>query len=567
MKVSFKLLTTLFEIGITPATSLEQRKSIRLVNILNILTGSTALLIAPLLQVITKYPIWAPGYIELSFYLASLWFNYRRQYLLGAIVMLTTQNMAAVYFGTLFGNGVPIEMLCLTLAIVSLFIFHGVVEKWFGVVIATAALLALNLNDRYHWVQPWVFNSANYQLIKLLADGIIYALSIVTIGAFIEQNERARANKNAFLRETNHELNRSLQSLLHVLGKYPVYGQMMGQKEVPLSVADLRNLHIAARKMQEISDQGMDLVKLEDGKQDELKPEPVDIKKWAVEIVEDFAEICERKMLNIHLKVDKVGSKVLVDRYKLSVVISNFLSNALRFSPMYSDVHWTIRYDGDTSCLIMEVIDKAMGMSPARRERLFNSPYETVSTVDTVGHGIGMMLAKKHINRLDGEVSVESEEGIGTVVTVMIPVSIVTAGQRERDHNDFSSALGQRAAEKSVLVIDDDEMSAAACLKVLQALGFSRIQVAKSGNLGLAMAYELRPDIIFLDMRLPDGKGGLIVKQLRTHPGLKKTLVIMISGDRSDVNRQECIQAGANDYLAKPFSQDQFVQVLSKLLQ
>jgi signal transduction histidine kinase/CheY-like chemotaxis protein len=554
----------LIETGITPGLSADTKRSIRLVNTLNIVAGASAFILSPLLTYITGKPIMWPGFAEAFALVVSLFLNYKKQYFLSALTMLATQNLAAVYFGILLGQGVPIQMLTISLAIASAFIFHDIRIRRVGLIVAFFSMLVINLNDFFHVIIPWSFTPAEQELIKWLADFIIFIITCITVLFFVQQNHdfrRANDNKTSFLRETNHEINKSLEAMVTTVEKYVI--QASDSESTIIKTDDLKVISMAARTMSDIVRNGLNLSKIEAGKYDNHETGLIETRVWLQEIIKAYASLSLRKGLEIKINIDKnVPLQFESDRNKLMTILTNILLNAIKFSHDNSIIALKVRHD--KSLMVFQITDFGKGMNPKRLAGIFDDGLYVSEKNELVqGYGVGMALTKRYVDFLDGKIRVESEEDKGTSFIVEIPVifpelSLMSAPEISQPSSSFI------LSDKCVLLIEDDHMMLAYEIHCFELLGCKNIITAFNAAEGSLKAKYHVPDLIVIDVQLPDKNGLDLLKELKSFSLLQDVPFIMISSENSDVLREMIVHAGASLFLHKPFSFSELKNKVSK---
>jgi two-component system, sensor histidine kinase len=553
MNLSLKGVKKLIELGIEPGIPSDTRRSIRLVNTLSLVTGTAALVLSPILTVTVHAPILVPGLIEAACFFLSLLLNYNKKYFAAALLMLATQNMAAVYFGMQFGEGLPIKMLSVSLGITAMFIFNDLKARGLGLLVAFISMVILNLNDYFHFVTPIDFSIGEHNVIKWLADAVIFALTCIVVMFFVQQNQRASDNKTSFLRETNHEINKSLEAIITSLEKYR--SEKNGDDMVSIRQKDLKAMKIAARTMADIVRNGLNLSKIEAGKYDIHESNLIETRSWLADVKNAYGALANRKGINIRMTIDaNVPQWFESDRNKLTVILSNILSNAIKFS--YADSWIAFHVSAHQSVLTFQITDFGKGMSKKKETGLFSSLYVSEKNELTEGYGVGMVLTKRYVEFLYGEISVSSTEGAGTAFTVEIPVSIRDITVLP-DHTltPFPPVFPTNLlSDKSILLIEDDVMTREFGIRSLQQLGCTHISTAANAEHGQQKAADIIPDLIILDIQLPDRNGVDLLRELKRNPDLFDVPVIAASSEHSDLLRYEVSKAGASLFLKKPYT-------------
>ena len=234
----------------------------------------------------------------------------------------------------------------------------------------------------------------------------------------------------------------------------------------------------------------------------------------------------------------------MADRRRVAQVLANLLANAARHSPPEAPIRITAARDGGH--VAVSVADRGRGIAPERLPHLFRTHG---GDADTAGHGLGLAVSKGLVEAHGGRIRAESDgPGKGAVITFTLPAA---SGAVERRRAADAPDAGERAgARPRVLVVDDDPNTLRLVRDALAAAGFAPAVTSGEGDLGQIVRRE-KPQLILLDLMLPGADG---IELLRTLPELADVPVIFISGYGRDETVARALEAGAADYLVKPFS-------------
>lgn len=549
-------LKGIVELGITPEVPSDIRRGIRLVNSLSLISGASALVFGPLLTFLTSQPVMAPGFLEAACFIFSLYLNHTKHYFLSALVMLLTQNLAAVYFGILLGQGISVKMLFISLAITAVFIFRDLRVRSTGLLVAFVSMALINFNDYVHLIKPWEFTSTQHEMIKWLADGVIFVITCIAVLFFVQQNQRASENKTSFLRETNHEINKSLEAMTATVDKYLL--QTGDAESVTIKMSDLQGIGMAARTMSDIVKAGLNLSKIEAGKYDHHELSLIETRILLKELIIAYAPLSMKKGIGIKVHVNDDVPKIFEsDKNKLITILSNILLNAIKFS--YNDSLVELDVQMQSSSMVFSITDFGKGINQKKLMNLFGDGLYVSEKNELIrGYGVGLALSKRYVDFLNGKLSVESEEGKGTCFTVEIPVMIYEVPMMV-DHDlhkkaDVAFHSSLLLAGKTILLIDDDRMTLEYGCQCFEMLGCKNVIMAQNAEDGIHKAQRMVPDLILIDVQLPDRNGLDVVKELRLSAALQDVLIITASSENSDILREKAAAAGASQFLQKPYT-------------
>jgi signal transduction histidine kinase/CheY-like chemotaxis protein len=250
------------------------------------------------------------------------------------------------------------------------------------------------------------------------------------------------------------------------------------------------------------------------------------------------------------------------DEVRLLQILNNLLSNAVKFTER-GGVTLTAGAAADDR-VVISVQDTGIGMSPEDLPQLFTEFYQADSshTRRYEGTGLGLAITKRLTEALGGSVSVQSEVGIGSTFTLTLPV-VAPGAQAARPAPARRDAVAPAAAEgqRTILVVDDDPETHLLMAEGLKPV-HARFLSATTGAAGLELARREHPDLILLDVRLPDRQGWEVLHDLKGDAATADIPVIVVSVvDRESLG----FSLGAADYLVKPVNWDLLFKVLTRL--
>jgi signal transduction histidine kinase/HPt (histidine-containing phosphotransfer) domain-containing protein/ActR/RegA family two-component response regulator len=372
--------------------------------------------------------------------------------------------------------------------------------------------------------------------------------------------ERLNLAKSGFLSRVSHELRTPLNAILG-------FGQLLERDLVEESELEtLDQMLGAGRHLLAIVDDLLDLSRMESGDL-RLSLEPVQVSDAISEAKSLISPAATTAAVGVRQRPVNVDLYVRADRQRLIQVLLNLASNAVKYNRRGGNVVISAgRTDGST--VRVEVSDTGSGISEEAITRLF-TPFERLDAASRgiEGTGLGLALARGLVESMGGTLELASEEGVGTTVSFELPLAsaaeIATPRPRRPDlavGNSEPAESGQRLrAAISVLYIEDNPSNVRLVEKIFGLSSDLGLHVAREGSSGVALARELRPDLVLLDLHLPDIPGEQVLAALRGDHELADTPVIIVSADASPVQAKRLLAAGANGYLTKPFDIDQLL--------
>ncbi|MBS1443639.1 MAG: substrate-binding domain-containing protein [Prevotella sp.] len=350
-----------------------------------------------------------------------------------------------------------------------------------------------------------------------------------------------------------------------------------------------------ALALQQLVSNILDFRKIQNGKM-ELKLYRFDIVKTLTMWVGDFQLTAERKQIRLHLDVDdlKGSHEMIADQEKISRIVFNLLSNALKYTPAGGEIFVSLKDEGAN--LRLDVKDTGKGISQDEADKIFERFFQAKGAAS--GTGIGLALVKSFVELHHGEASVESELGKGSDFIVVIPRE--QEGDSQVIHNDVdivdnsvnaSASAGKSVVDESVLQYIDDGDRSRGKVQQLVSENTNRPTVlviddntdirqyertllqdeyivleAADGKEGLAVALKEVPDLVICDVMMPVMDGLELTEQLKTNTATSHIPVIMLTAKNLEEHRAEGYEHGADSYITKPFHSKVLLARIENLL-
>lgn len=350
-----------------------------------------------------------------------------------------------------------------------------------------------------------------------------------------------------------------------------------------------------ALALQQLVSNILDFRKIQNGKM-ELKLYRFDIVKTLTMWVSDFQLTAERKQIRLHLDVDdlKGSHEMIADQEKISRIVFNLLSNALKYTPAGGEIFVSLKDEGAN--LRLDVKDTGKGISQDEADKIFERFFQAKGAAS--GTGIGLALVKSFVELHHGEARVESEPGKGSDFIVVIPRE--QEGDSQVIHNDVdivdnsvnvSASTGKNVVDESVLQYIDDGDRSHGKVQQLVSENTNRPTVlviddntdirqyertllqdeyivleAADGKEGLSVAIKEVPDLVICDVMMPVMDGLEFTEQLKTNTATSHIPVIMLTAKNLEEHRAEGYEHGADSYITKPFHSKVLLARIENLL-
>ncbi|MGF1933044.1 MAG: ATP-binding protein [Nostoc sp. ChiQUE02] len=319
----------------------------------------------------------------------------------------------------------------------------------------------------------------------------------------------------------------------------------------------------------------LDLSKIEARKL-ELQLVPFYLPAFLQSVVEICRIKAEQKGIEfIYQPPENPAMGVVADEKRLRQVLINLLGNAIKFTEKGSVTFKVEVLLGDITNLRFQIQDTGIGISPQQLEKIF-LPFEQVgdSKRQSEGTGLGLAISQRFVELMASQIQVESQLGVGSkfffnidcaIATDWVQANSVTSSGRIVGYSGVG-ATSVKENRKKILIVDDRWENRSVIVNLLEPLGFEVIE-ANNGQEGLEKITSDRPDAIICDLAMPVMDGWEMLKQLRQSETLRDAIVIVSSASVFEIDRQKSLDAGGNDFLAKPVQADELYAALAKQLQ
>jgi PAS domain S-box-containing protein len=366
----------------------------------------------------------------------------------------------------------------------------------------------------------------------------------------------ADRRKDQFLAMLAHELRNPLGAISNAV-------HVLDQPQVS-DATRLRAVEVLRRQVQHqtrIVNELLDVSRITLGLV-ELRPEQLDLVRLVREVADDYRLAFQRDQITLQLDLPEGPLRMKADHTRLAQVVSNLLSNALKFTPAGGRVTVAVQGSADSAYAELTVTDTGIGIEPELLPRVFETFTQGDRTLvrSRGGLGLGLAIVKGLVALHDGEVRAESRgEGTGTTLRVVLPLLLGDA-----DAPQGKAAGPREGGGLRVLVIEDHE-DAAEMLKVLLELYGYEARIALSGSEGVRVAREYHPDVVLCDLGLPGMDGYEVAAELRRAPGGGRPRLVAVTGYGREEDRRRSREAGFQYHLVKPIDPQELCAVLCTL--
>lgn len=365
---------------------------------------------------------------------------------------------------------------------------------------------------------------------------------------------RAARLKDEFLANMSHELRTPLNSILGLseLLLEEVNGVLTDRQRSFLQTIEQSGEHLLA-----LINDILDLSKIESGKV-AIELGSVALDSICQSSLNFVREQARHKEIKLTYQIDQSLSEIEADERRLIQVLINLLSNAVKFTPNRGRVQLEVKLNDPQKVVEFQVTDTGIGIAPENLSQIFEPFIQVDSSLSRryTGTGLGLSIVRRIVELHGGSIRVASAVGQGSCFTVMLPWHPVSS-----QHDSLPEPLLDMGEIHNVLVVEDSSPAANQIKQYLAEIGAASV-VHPVGRGALDVALRVKPDVIVLDILLPDCSGWEVLSELKAHPQTQSIPVVVISVVD---DRPRSLDMGAIEHLLKPLSRQKFYQALNRL--
>ena len=441
-------------------------------------------------------------------------------------------------------------------------------------------------DGEYHWLlergQPWT--GAGGTLLGYVGSCIDISERKLREAALQEEraqlaqkveertSELARANaelakaarlKDEFLANVSHELRTPLTAILGLAEA------LLGEAQGPLTARQhkaLQTIEASGQHLLSLINELLDLARIEAGHMTIDAKEGVSVEAVCQGSLRFIKEAAQKKGVSLSSTIDPSVASLKCDERRLKQVLINLLGNAVKFTPPGGAVGIEVVGDPSENVARFTVWDTGIGIRKEDMSRLFQ-PFVQIDGSRTRQHGgtgLGLALSRRMVELHGGRVLAGSERGKGSRFTVVLPwesprpvagsaspaVAAPATSRVPEPEREISGEIGKALR---ILLVEDNPDLAAMLADHLESRGH-RVLSARSGADAIDRAVQERPDLILMDIEMPETDGFEAMRRIRAHSGLETTPILAVTALAMPGDRERCLAAGATDYVSKPLN-------------
>ena len=390
--------------------------------------------------------------------------------------------------------------------------------------------------------------------------------------------EEADRLKDTFVANTSHELRTPLNGIIGI--SETLSAGAVGELSPPQR-SQLDLITFSARRLSRLVDDLIDIYRIRQGRM-RLDIHPVHVATSIRNVMQLSEPLLRGEPVTLDVDIPETLPYVMVDPVRFEQVLYNLLGNAIKYTDQGS-ISITAWRAGEV--VAVAVTDTGVGIAPDSLERIFQ-PLERGESPEVIakpgGAGLGLTIARQLASAMAGKLSAQSELGRGSRFVLEVPVAeteateteILTYGERTEGLRETMGMLLADAAEMAategtapvILVVDDEPINIQVLRNVLAPQGYV-VKAAENGIDALAAIERDKPDLVVLDVMMPQMGGLEVARRLRDRYGLLELPIIMVTARSRTRDVIAGFEHGANDYVVKPFVKDELLARISTLLE
>ncbi|WP_254175084.1 response regulator [Planktothrix pseudagardhii] len=426
--------------------------------------------------------------------------------------------------------------------------------------------------------QAYLLNQTKKELIEKQRTETKLMKSNQELAISNEQLAQATRLKDEFLANMSHELRTPLNAILGMSEALTeeIFGPINQKQQQAIETIASSGTHLLS-----LINDILDVAKIESGKI-ELEFAPTSINELCQSSLVFIQQQARQKRLQIQTEIPPALPDLFVDERRIRQVLINLLNNAVKFTPKGGRVSLTVQVESSTETafrrpsICFAVSDNGIGITSENQDKLFKPFVQIDSALNRqyAGTGLGLVLVKRIVEMHGGQLEVKSTVGVGSCFSFRLPYQQLPSQMPKSSSPQSSNLDGGKnpitqVLETSpvILLAEDNEANIITISRYLKAKGYQVI-LAKNGQEAINLVKSQSPDLILMDIQMPIMNGLEAIKQIREDSDhrLATLPIIALTALATTKDQEKCLEAGANDYLAKPVKLSQLTSTIQEIL-
>lgn len=375
--------------------------------------------------------------------------------------------------------------------------------------------------------------------------------------------DKANSAKSEFLANMSHEIRTPMNGILGF------QEQLAKTESDPERIKKFDVIKNSGEQLLHIINDILDLSKLESGKM-EIETRPCAFNEMIHSASSIFSQVASKKNIDLQLQNDNtIPACILADKTRLQQIIFNLLSNAIKFTQENGKVILRSDYSAENSTIRISVNDNGIGISSEKLKHIFEAFGQESQEITRKygGTGLGLSISSQLVTLMGSELKVISKLGEGSTFYFELPVSICDEDQIDKN-DDTTDSTTQKEFYGHALIVEDNKTNQMLISMILDDFGIS-YDIASDGIEAIDKFKTFTFSIILMDENMPNMNGiesTQYIRAIEKEKSLQKTPIIAVTANALSGDQERFIDAGMDDYISKPYTEEDIVKILNKYL-